>query len=164
TPVHSLLYLLPYFERIHPHNPDRAIVIFYLGGAMLAGAGLNVLGRRAGTKPLFLTLPFLAALVLATTSTLFPPIPEGEEGLYPLLGGWEDLYPLSLKNGLSLPMGSLLFLTLAVVLVAVYALIPGRLAIWRAPTFVLLFLVVFADLLTADRVTIGEQRHPTGEQ
>ena len=162
TPVHSLLYLLPYFERIHPHNPDRAIVIFYLGGAMLAGAGLTVLGRRAGTKPLFLTLPFLAALVLATTSTLFPPIPEGEEGLYPLLGGWEDLYPLPLKNGLSLPMGSLLFLTLAVVLVAVYALIPSRLAIWRAPTFALLFLVVFADLLTADRVTIGEQRHPTG--
>jgi len=162
TPVHWLLYLLPYFERIHPHNPDRAIVIFYLGGAMLAGAGLTVLGRRAGTKPLFLTLPFLAALVLANTSTLFPPISEGEEGLYPLLGGWEDLYPLPLKNGLSLPVGSLLFLTLAVVLVAVYALIPGRLAIWRAPTFVLLFLVVFADLLTADRVTIGEQRHPTG--
>src|SRR5215211_7335542 len=91
TPVHSVLYLLPYFERIHPHNPDRAIVIFYLGGAILAGAGLTVLGRRAGTKPLFLTLPFLAALVLATTSTLFPPIPEGQEGLYPLLGGWEDL-------------------------------------------------------------------------
>ena len=91
TPVHWLLYLLPYFERIHPHNPDRAIVIFYLGGAMLAGAGLTVLRRRAGTKPLFLTLPFLAALVLANTSTLFPPISEGEEGLYPLLGGWEDL-------------------------------------------------------------------------
>src|SRR5215203_5899460 len=162
SPLLSVLYLLPYFKWIHPHNPDRAIVIFYLGGAILAGAGITVLGRRAGTKPLFLILPFLAALVLATASTLFPPIPEGEEGLYPLLGGWEDLYPLPLKNGVSIPMGSLLFLTLAVVLVTVYALIPVRLAIWGALTFGLLILVVFADLLTADRVTIAEQKHPTG--
>src|SRR5919202_6969698 len=28
TSVHWLLYLLPYFEWIHPHNPDRAIVVF----------------------------------------------------------------------------------------------------------------------------------------
>ena len=162
SPLHSVLYLLPYFKWIHPHNPDRAIVIFYLGCAILAGAGVTVLRQRTGTKPLLLTLPFLAALVLATTSTLFPPIPEGQEGLYPLLGGWEDLYPLPLKNGVSIPMGSLLFLTLAVVLVAVYALIPVRFAIWGALTFGLLILVVFADLLTADRVTIAEQKHPTG--
>ena len=162
SPLHSVLYLLPYFKWIHPHNPDRAIVIFYLGCAILAGAGVTVLRQRTGTKPLLLTLPFLAALVLATTSTLFPPIPEGQEGLYPLLGGWEDLYPLSLKNGVSISMGSLLFLTLAVVLVALYALIPVRLAIWGALTFGLLILVVFADLLTADRVTIAQQKHPTG--
>jgi len=162
SPLHSVLYLLPYFKWIHPHNPDRAIVIFYLGCAILAGAGVTVLRQRTGMKPLLLTLPFLAALVLATTSTLFPPIPEGQEGLYPLLGGWEDLYPLPLKNGVSIPMGSLLFLTLAVVLVAVYALIPVRFAIWGALTFGLLILVVFADLLTADRVTIAEQKHPTG--
>ena len=162
TPLHSLLYLLPRFEQLHPHSPERVMVILYLGVVLLAGAAFTSLTERAREKPFLLALPLLAALFLATTSTLFPPIPEGEEGLYPLLGGWEDLYPLPLKNGLSLPMGSLLFLTLAVVLVAMYALIPGRLAIWRAPTFALLILVVFADLLTADRVTIGEQSHPTG--
>src|SRR5919202_957002 len=29
TPLHSVLYvLLPYFERLHPHSPDRVILIF----------------------------------------------------------------------------------------------------------------------------------------
>ena len=166
TPLHSLLYLLPLFEQIHPHNPDRAIVIFYLGAALLSGSGLTILGERVGRKPLLLALPFLTALVVATVSTLFPPIPEGEEGLYPLLGGWEDLYPLSLKdgvsNGVSIPVGSLLVLVLVVVLVAAYALIPARLASWRGLAFALLALVVFADLLTAGRVTITDQRDPTG--
>jgi Bacterial membrane protein YfhO len=162
TPLHSVLYLLPLFEQIHPHNPDRAIVLFYLGAALLSGAGLTMLGERVGRKPLLLVLPFLTVLVVATVSTLFPPIPEGQEGLYPLLGGWEDLYPLSLKDGVSIPLGSLLFLVLAAVLVAAYALIPARLASWRGLAFALLALVVFADLLTAGRVTINDQRDPTG--
>ncbi|MCA1738851.1 MAG: hypothetical protein LC740_08515, partial [Actinobacteria bacterium] len=162
TPLHSVLYLLPLFQQIHPHNPDRVIVIFYLGAALLAGGALSVLRERAGRKPLLLALPVLAALLLAIASTLFPPIPEGEEGLYPLLGGWEDLYPFTLKNGVSIPVGSLLFLFSAVVLVAAYALIPDRLGAWRGLAFVMLMLVVFADLLVADRATIAQQTDAIG--
>jgi hypothetical protein len=50
-----------------------------------------------------------------------------------------------------------LFLILAIVIVAVYALIPARMAAWRGFAFTLLALVVFADLLTAGRTTIAKQ-------
>src|ERR687883_601144 len=65
TPLHSALYLLPYFERLHPHRPDRVILVFYLGAALLAGAGLSGLKERVrGGSPLSLALPVLAALLL----------------------------------------------------------------------------------------------------
>ena len=147
TPLHSVLYLLPYFERLHPHDPDRVILIFYLGAALLAGGTLTVLGERAGRKPSLLALPVLAVLLLATVSILFPP--ES--------GGWVTLYPLPLKNGISVPVGSLLFLVLIVVLIAAYALLPTRLRAWRGITLALLILVVFADLLAADKATIAKQ-------
>jgi hypothetical protein len=47
-------------------------------------------------------------------------------------------------------------------LVAAYVLIPVRMAAWRGFLFVLLAFVVFADLFTADRVTIAEQKDATG--
>ena len=150
TPLHSALYLLPYFEWLHPHNPERVMVIFYLGAALLAGAALTVLGKRAGgrKRSLLLTLlPFLAAFLLAAVVTLFPP--ES--------GGWVTLYPPSPKNDVSVPVGSLLFLMVAVALVAAYVLLPRRFAAWRTLAFALLALVVFADLFVADRVTISEQ-------
>jgi hypothetical protein len=147
TPLHSVLYLLPHFQQLHPHSPDRVMVVFYLGVALLAGASLNVLGERVGRDHLLLVLPLLATLLVASAVTLFPPEPEG----------WVALYPLTLENGVSLPMGSLLFLILAVVLVAAYALFPIRLVYWRGFAFALLALVVFADLLTADRTTIAQQ-------
>ncbi len=147
TPLHSALYLLPYFERLHPHDPDRVLVVFYLGAALLAGSAVTVLGERAGRKPLLLALPVLAALLLAAIVILFPPKSEG----------WVTLYSLSLKNGMSIPVGSLLFLFSAVVLVAAYALIPERPVAWRGLAFVMLTLVVFADLLAADRTTTSGQ-------
>ena len=148
TPLHSVLYLLlPYFDRLHPHDPDRVILIFYLGAALLAGGTLTALGERVVSKPSLLALPISAALLLFTTALLLPP---GS-------GGWVALYPVSLKNGVSIPVGSLLFLILAVGLVATYALLPAGLAGWRVIAFAALALVVFADLLTADRVTIAKQ-------
>ncbi|HZC18198.1 MAG TPA: hypothetical protein VE225_00665, partial [Rubrobacteraceae bacterium] len=148
TPLHSALYLLlPYFEHLHPHYPDRVILLFYLGAALLAGGALTALGERVGKKPSLLALPILAALLLATASILFPP--ES--------GGWVSLYPLSLKNGTSIPVGSLLFLAVAVALVAVYAALPARLSAWRGLAFASLVLVVFAELLVADRVTVAKQ-------
>jgi hypothetical protein len=142
-----LLYLLPYFERLHPHLPDRIIVIFHLGAALLAGATLGCLKEKVGSKPSLLALPLMAALFLATSTILFPPEP----------GGWVDLYPLSLKEGLSIPLGSLLFLVLALVLVVVYVLLQDQALVWRGTAFTLLALFVLADLLTADRATIAGQ-------
>src|SRR5215216_246445 len=148
TPLHSALYLLlPYFERLHPHDPDRVVLIFYLGAALLAGGTLTALEERVVRKSSLLALPILAALLLATVGILFPP----------KSGGWVALYPVSLKNGVSVPVGSLLFLILAVGLVAAYALLPARLTGWRAAAFAVLALTVFADLLAADRVTIAKQ-------
>src|SRR5215212_5600068 len=142
-----------------------AVLVF---GACLAAAGVlprleyNALSNLAGGYPdevrayggwsvsdwvSLLALPILAALLLATVGILFPP----------KSGGWVALYPVSLKNGVSVPVGSLLFLILAVGLVAAYALLPARLTGWRAAAFAVLALTVFADLLAADRVTIAKQ-------
>ena len=147
TPLHSVLYLLPRFEQLHPHSPERVMVILYLGVALLAGAAFTILAERAREKPLLLALPLLAALFLVTTITLASPRPEG----------WVALYPLPLENGLALPMGSLLFLVLTVALITAYALIPDKMAVRRGLAFALLALVVLADLLVADRAIIAEQ-------
>jgi hypothetical protein len=148
TPLHSALYLLPYFERLHPHRPDRVILIFYLCAALLAGAALSGLEERTRRgKPLSLALLFiLAVLLLATTSTLFPPTPEGQ-----------DLYPLHLTEGVTIRSFSLVLLSFAVLLVAAYALLSAPLPAWRNLAFALLALVVFADLFVADRAAVAEQ-------
>ena len=148
TPLHSALYLLPYFERLHPHRPDRVILIFYLCAALLAGAALSGLEERVRrAKPLSLALLFvLAVLLLVITSTLFPPKPEGE-----------DLYPLHLTEGVTIHSFSLVLLSLAVLLVAGYALLSAPLLAWRNLAFALLALVVFADLFVADRTAVAEQ-------
>src|ERR687885_912726 len=127
TPLHSALYLLPYFERLHPHRPDRVILVFYLCAALLAGAALSGLKERLDNKPSLLALPLVTALLLASTSTLFPYRPEGE-----------DLYPLHLKEGVTIHSVSLMLLALAVVLVAAYALLSARLPAWRNVAFALL--------------------------
>jgi hypothetical protein len=148
TPLHSMLYLLPHFEQLHPHSPDRVMVVCCLGIALLAGATLTALGERAGSRKLLvLTSLLLAVLFVATTITFFPPRPEG----------WVSLYSLSLRNGVSIPVGSLLFLVLTVILAAAYTLTSARQATWRGLTLSLLALVVFADLFVADKATIGEQ-------
>jgi hypothetical protein len=152
TPLHSALYLLPYFERLHPHTPDRMILVFYLGAALLAGAALTGLVEQVDRNPPLLVLPAWAALLLATASTLFPPRP----------GGWVDLYPLHLQNGVSIPLVSLLFLVSALVLVAGYTLLPTQLTAWRGVAFALLTLVVLADLLMANRVMVNAQRNAVG--
>ena len=41
TLLHSVLYLLPGLDRLHPHAPSRVMLIFYLGTALLAGAALT---------------------------------------------------------------------------------------------------------------------------
>ncbi|MDX6379326.1 MAG: hypothetical protein QOI57_350, partial [Rubrobacteraceae bacterium] len=141
TPLHLVLYyLLPRFESLHPHDPDRVMLVFYLGAALLAGAALTVLGERVGKKPLLLVLPVLAALFLAKASTLVSPIELSKE--LAGAGRWEALHIL-------------LALISAVLLVSAYALIPARLVAWRRLAFAVLALVVFADLLAANRTAIA---------
>lgn len=55
TVLHSALYLLPRFDQLHPHSPERVLVVFYLAVALLAGATLSrlgELGRSAGSAAL----------------------------------------------------------------------------------------------------------------
>ncbi len=156
TLLHSALYLLPYFERLHPHNPERVVVVFYLGVALLAGAALTALGERAGKKPLALVLLIMSALFVARTSLLMPLIEEVRERAA-RAGGIEALSALLLDNGVLILAGPLIAVVLAVVLVAAYALIPARLLAWRGLACGLLILVVFADLIVENRLTITEQ-------
>jgi len=153
TPLHSALYLLPYFERLHPHDPDRVMVVFYLSAAFLAGAALIGLRERVGRKPLLLILPLLTTLFL-TRSILISLIEVAQEKTA-VAGRWEALFSLLSKNGVPILAGPLLALILAVMLAAAYALIPARLAIWRSLAFALLILVVFADLVAESRATIA---------
>jgi len=112
-----------------------------------------VLGERAAKKPLLLILPVLAALLVVSASILIALTGVPEETAE--AGGWAALF----QHGVPIPVGSLLALILAVVLLAAYALIPARLVAWRGLAFTLLILVVFADLLAANRDAIDEQRY-----
>ena len=65
TPLHSALYyLLPGFEEIHSHGPERIKVILYLAFALLAGATLSHLGERNRGARALVSLPVLASLLL----------------------------------------------------------------------------------------------------
>lgn len=47
TPLHALLYLLlPRFEELHKHWPERVAVVGYMAFALLAGAAVDALTRR----------------------------------------------------------------------------------------------------------------------
>ena len=47
TPLHTLMSLLPGFERIHARSPERALIVFYVGPALLAAAALTCLQTKA---------------------------------------------------------------------------------------------------------------------
>ncbi|MBA2440880.1 MAG: YfhO family protein [Rubrobacter sp.] len=175
TLIHQALYLLPSLEVLHPYRPQRVMVIFSLGPALLAGAALTHLGERGRRYPALLALPALAALFLATRSTVTPPADPPAEHESPWRGAPASLLDL----GVELPPGALVSLVLAVVLVAVYALLPARLVAARAVAAGLLAAVVFADLYGAgsarlerssemrggdriERVDLEEYYAPTG--
>lgn len=161
TPLHSALYLLPYFERLHPHDPDRVLLVFYLCSALLAGAALTVLGEKAVRRPLLLVLPALATLLLVRERALASPI-EAAPDRTAIASGWVGISSLLSESGVPISAGPLLALISAVLLVPAYALIPPRLATLRGLASVLLVAVVFADLLAANRAMIDEHPNAVG--
>ncbi|MGB3633860.1 MAG: YfhO family protein, partial [Rubrobacteraceae bacterium] len=159
TPIHSLLYLLPSFESLQPHYPERSVMVLYLAAALLAGATVSSLGRRARRNAYLVALPVLAAIFLVTRSTVKLPVElpdEVEES-----GLWQAPLPALLENGVALLPGSLLALGLALVFVTAYALIPSRFWLLRGLAATLLALAVFTDLYSVGRAAIedrGEER------
>ena len=159
TPLHSLLYLLPSFESLQPHYTERAMVVFYLGAALLAGATVSGLGKYARRTPSLTLLPILAGIFIVTRSNLVPPIKApkvpADSGL------WEAPMPFLLKNGVAILPGALLVLVFVLMVVAAYALFPHRLIVWRGLAAALLVLAVFVDLHSAGRAALKSHSEKT---
>lgn len=149
TLLHSVLYsLLPGFEWIHPHGPERIKVILYLAFAMLAGATLSYLGERGRNVGALLALPALASLFLITR--VGRPLPSG--GVEELFaGGLGSSWDAALTNlGIAFPVAPLMALVAANVCVVAYAISPEG----RPFAASLLIFVVFVDLFSAGMATV----------
>ncbi len=73
TWLHQVPYaLLPRFKELHQHWPERVLVIFYLGLAMLAGATVSVLARRE--RPALLAATAVPVLVTLAVAIRFRPV------------------------------------------------------------------------------------------
>jgi len=66
TPLHSLFYVvLPRFELLHSHEPNRVLIVFYLGVALLAGATINYLQSWHGRPALLaITAAIMGAVLM----------------------------------------------------------------------------------------------------
>ncbi len=72
---HRLLYwLLPQFEELHQHWPERDMVIFYLGPAMLAGIAVNALPDLLRLRRLFVAATLIVALAAVVVASRYGPI------------------------------------------------------------------------------------------
>ena len=152
TPLHSALYLLPSFENLQPHYTERAMVVFYLGAALLAGATVSGLGKYARRTPSLVFLPILAGIFIVTRSTLVPPIKVPK--IPTDAGLWEAPMPFLLKAGVAILPGALIVLVFVLMVVAAYALFPPRPVAWRGLVAALLVLAVFVDLHSAGRAAM----------
>jgi len=66
TPLHDFLYLFPMFQVLHEHVPMRALLVFSIGPAMLAGAAIDIFSRRRHSNSLLATAILLPPLFLMT--------------------------------------------------------------------------------------------------
>lgn len=145
TWLHSLLYNLPAMQQIHPHAPERVMVVFYLGAALLAGSALTVLLQRGREAPHLAALPALAALFLATR-------PTQNEDL--------EAVELPLIDGVTMPPDQFYAVASAVTLAAAVALLPRR-----APRYIaagLLVLVTFNELVVSGLDTMERHTETVG--
>ncbi|HEV2108938.1 MAG TPA: YfhO family protein, partial [Thermomicrobiales bacterium] len=127
TWLHQLPFvLLPRFEELHRHWPERVMVIFYLGPAMLAGAAVHAVTRRR-RPALLVGAAFLAVLVvLAVAASIQRAIPHA------LLAGFVALALLTVAY---LSGGALRRLVplLLVLTIFVDLLVVGRFNIQHGP-------------------------------
>lgn len=158
TPLHSLLYLLPEFENIHTHSPQRAMLLFFPAAALLAGAAVTGLARRTRETPWLAALPALAGLFLVTRSTLVPPVGPPEQ-----TGFWEAPTAFLRDNGILIPPGPLITLTLAASLAAACGLLPHRRTWLRGLAALALALVVFVELFAVGSATMEEHSSYDGQ-
>lgn len=145
TWLHSLLYHLPAMEQIHSHAPERVLVVFYLGAAMLAGSTLTVLLQRGREAPHLAALPALAALFLATRPTQNDDLEAVE---------------LPFVEGFTMPSDQFYAVACAVALAAAAALLPGR-----APRYIaagLLVLITFNELVVSGLQTMDRHTETVG--
>ena len=79
TPLHAVLFaLLPRFEELHRHWPERITTIFCLAPALLAGATISALPRLSRLQLLAVSLvPILAVAVLGRAWEALPLAPVG---------------------------------------------------------------------------------------
>lgn len=71
TPLHAVFYsVLPRFEDLHRHFPDRIITVFYLASALLAGAAVSSLRNKRPVVQVVLLLAVFLDLLSASGNVL----------------------------------------------------------------------------------------------
>ncbi len=154
TPLHWTLYhLLPGFESMHTHGPERVKVVLYLGFALLAGATLSRMGERGKRTRSLALLPILTSFLLIISFVASAATGRSPEALESL----QESLLASLGMG-GIPSATLLALVFANICVVVYALFPAGRRIAGA----LVVLVVFVDLFAAGTATIAERATSPG--
>ena len=130
TPLHWLLYqVLPGFSRLHPHNPERILVLFYLATSLCAGATLSALRQHMSRSVLLALVPAAGAVALEIAEARLPePAPE------------------------LIPAGTLVVVFVAVLYLAGQSLLPRC----RPYLTTLVLLVLVADLYTAGRSAVDD--------
>lgn len=75
TPIHQFFYLLPRFEALHQHWPERISVVGFMSGALLAGASVDGLvrgGFRRRSLVIAAVAPLAVLLVLLGLGSTVP--------------------------------------------------------------------------------------------
>lgn len=94
TPLHLVFSLLPRFEELHGHWPERVVLITYIAPAMLAGAMVTSLGhkRPAAQTALAAVLPLVCLAAFVVLGSTIPAV-------VPLLVGATSLVLLASVRG-----------------------------------------------------------------